>query len=51
MGEGAAAVGVSLLLRGRTDLQGRRTAVVISGRNVDMAIFTRLMNEEPTGDA
>jgi threonine dehydratase len=34
--EGGAAVGVAALLAGKVDLAGRRTAIVVSGQNVDM---------------
>lgn len=35
--EGGAAVGVAALLAGKVDLAGRRTAILVSGQNVDMA--------------
>jgi len=45
--EGGAAVGPAALLAARiADLDGP-TAVVITGRNVDMAMFTRLVNGAP----
>lgn len=40
--EGAAAVGVAALLHGRVQ-PGANTAVIVSGRNVDMERFTQLM--------
>jgi threonine dehydratase len=40
--EGAAAVGVALLLDDLTKI-GKRVAVVISGRNVDMELFQRVI--------
>lgn len=39
--EGGAAVGVAALLAGKLDLAGRRTAILVSGQNVDM---TRLLD-------
>lgn len=44
--EGGAAVGVAALLTGKVSGKDRKTAVVISGRNVDMDIFTRIINGE-----
>jgi len=40
--EGGGAVGVAALIAGKISAKGRRIAVVISGRNVDMDIFTRI---------
>ncbi|MEQ9326702.1 MAG: hydroxyectoine utilization dehydratase EutB [Rhodospirillales bacterium] len=41
--EGSGAVGVAALLRGMPDCAGRKVAVVVSGRNVDMDLFTRVV--------
>lgn len=40
--EGAAAVGLAMLISGKGDFIGRHTAVVLSGGNVDPAILTRI---------
>ncbi len=40
--EGAAAVGVAALLNGKVR-PGAKTAVIVSGRNVDMELFTRVV--------
>lgn len=42
VGEGAAAVGVAALLHRKVQ-PGPRTAVIVSGRNVDMDMFTRVV--------
>ncbi len=44
--EGGGAVGVAALIAGKISAKGRRIAVVISGRNVDMDIFTRIVSGE-----
>jgi threonine dehydratase len=41
--EGSGSVGIAALLRGMPDTAGRRVAVVVSGRNVDMDLFTRVV--------
>jgi threonine dehydratase len=41
--EGAAAVGAALLLDDLREKIGNRIAVVISGRNVDMDVFQRVI--------
>jgi threonine dehydratase len=41
--EGAGAVGVAALLAGAVDLAGRRTAVVLSGGNIDMNLIGRFI--------
>ncbi len=41
--EGAAATCVGAVLRGAVDLAGRRTAIVLSGRNVDAHVLARLL--------
>lgn len=41
--EGAAAVGVGAILAGKAGWLGRRCAVLLTGRNVDMDLFTRLV--------
>jgi threonine dehydratase len=41
--EGAAAVGVGAVLAGKLDLRGRKAAIVVSGRNVGMADFMRVV--------
>lgn len=43
--EGAAAVGVALLARGEVPGGGRRAVVLVTGNNVDMDRFTRLICE------
>jgi threonine dehydratase len=40
--EGAAAVGVAMLIGGKDNAIGRHTAVVLSGSNVDTAILSRI---------
>lgn len=40
--EGGAAVGVAAVLAGKVAQEGRRTAIVVSGQNVDMAKLLRL---------
>lgn len=45
--EGAAAVGVAALLSGKVTPRGGPVATIVSGANVDMAAFTRVV----TGDA
>ncbi len=42
VGEGAAAVGVAALLHRKVE-PGERTIVIVSGRNVDMDVFTRVV--------
>ena len=42
--EGAAAVGVAALLHQRVAKLGRNIAVIVSGRNVDMDMFTQIVN-------
>ena len=44
--EGGAAVGVAAVLTGKIDAKDRHTAVIVSGRNVDMDIYTRIVNGE-----
>jgi threonine dehydratase len=46
--EGAGAIGVALLDDEYRSRLGRRIAIVVSGRNVDMALFRRVVNE-PAG--
>jgi threonine dehydratase len=41
--EGAGAVGVAALLCGAVDLKGKRTAVVLSGGNIDMNLIGRFI--------
>lgn len=43
--EGAAAVGAALLARGGVAGGGRRIATIITGNNVDMDQFTRIVNQ------
>ncbi|WP_027853344.1 hydroxyectoine utilization dehydratase EutB [Marinobacterium litorale] len=48
--EGAATLGAALLLeparrQALADRLGRRIAIIVSGRNVDMAMFTRIINQ------
>ena len=44
--EGAGAVGVAPVLEPRLAMLGERVAVVISGRNVDMGLFRRVIAGE-----
>jgi threonine dehydratase len=44
--EGGGSVGVAALLAGKTKVTGGKVAVVVSGRNVDMDVFTRVVNGE-----
>ncbi|APZ42776.1 hydroxyectoine utilization dehydratase EutB [Acidihalobacter ferrooxydans] len=44
--EGAAAVGAAVLARGGVPGGGRRVATIITGNNVDMEHFTRIVNGE-----
>ena len=44
--EGGAAVGASVLLDGRVADLGREVAVLVTGRNVDMDLFTRVVSGE-----
>jgi threonine dehydratase len=41
--EGAGAAGVAALISGRLDVRGRRTAVVVSGGNVDINMVARVV--------
>ena len=48
--EGSGAVGIAALLAGRVGgLAGRRVAVVVSGNNVDMEAFGRVVLEDRSG--
>jgi threonine dehydratase len=40
--EGAAAVAVAAILSGRLDVRGRRTAIVLSGANIDLAKWSAI---------
>ena len=42
--EGSGAVGVAALLARKVDLIGRRVAVVLSGGNIDLALFAEIIN-------
>jgi threonine dehydratase len=44
--EGAGAVGAAALLAGRLKPRGP-TALLVTGRNVDMALFTRVVTGQP----
>lgn len=44
--EGGASVGVAALVAGKIACKGEKVAVVISGRNVDMDVFTRVASGE-----
>lgn len=44
--EGGGSVGVAALLTGKAEQVGSKVAVLVSGRNVDMDIFTRIVNGE-----
>ncbi|MBI1909191.1 MAG: threonine ammonia-lyase [Deltaproteobacteria bacterium] len=43
--EGAGAVGVAALLQKRTDLSGKKVAVVVSGGNIDVNILSRIIEK------
>jgi len=43
LAEGAGAVGVAALLQKRTSLRGKRTAVVISGGNIDVTLLAHII--------
>lgn len=43
MVEGAGAVGVAALISGKAKLTGRRVAVVISGGNIDLGLFSEIV--------
>jgi threonine dehydratase len=45
VGEGGAAVGVAALLAGKVDLAGRRTAILVSGQNVDMGRLLEVVGQ------
>jgi len=47
--EGGAAVGVAALLAGKVDLGGRRTAILVSGQNVDMTRFLDVVGKGGDG--
>jgi len=49
--EGGGAVGVALLEAPHRRLLGERVAIVVSGRNVDMARFRRVVDGAEAGDA
>lgn len=44
--EGGASVGIAAMLAGKVDVKDRKVAVIVSGRNVDMDIFTRIAGGE-----
>jgi threonine dehydratase len=43
LAEGAGAVGMAALLHGKTELQGRKVGVVISGGNLDVTLLSRII--------
>lgn len=43
--EGAGAIGVAALLQGGLDLSGRRTGIILSGRNVDASVIEWLITD------
>jgi threonine dehydratase len=47
--EGSGAVGLAALLAHKVDLANRRVAVVLSGGNIDLGLFTEILNE--SGDS
>lgn len=49
--EGGGAVGAGLLLTDKVDVTGGKVAVVVSGRNVDMDVFTRIIGGEDVDPA
>jgi threonine dehydratase len=42
--EGAGIAGVAAVLAGRTDLNGRRAAVIVSGANIDTGLLARILS-------
>ena len=46
--EGAAAVAVAAVRAGRVDLRGRRTAIVVSGANIDASTWRRTIDSAAT---
>ena len=44
--EGAGAAGAAALLAGYLPLTGRKVAVVLSGGNIDLSFFSKLMTQE-----
>jgi threonine dehydratase len=47
--EGGAAVGVAAFLAGKVDLAGRRTAILVSGQNIDTARFLDIVGKGSDG--
>ena len=47
--EGGAAVGIAALLAGKVDLAGRRTAILVSGQNIDTARFLDIVGKGGDG--
>jgi threonine dehydratase len=45
--EGACVVGLAAMMTGKLDLRGRRVVLPITGRNLDMSLFHRLMGGTP----
>jgi threonine dehydratase len=45
--EGACVVGLAAMASGKCDMRGRRVVLPITGRNLDMRVFQRLMTGEP----
>jgi threonine dehydratase len=46
MAEGAGAAGLAGLMKLRSELEGRRVGIVISGSNIDATTLRRVMNGE-----
>jgi threonine dehydratase len=43
--EGAAAVGLAAILNGQADVEGRKTAIILTGRNIDALQYNRLIGQ------
>ena len=48
--EGAGAIGVALLERGAARRSGGSVAIVVSGRNIDMGRFLKIVAARPTAE-
>jgi threonine dehydratase len=48
--EGAGAAPLAALLKERNRMQGKRVALVLSGGNVDLAVFRRVLSAAREGD-
>jgi Threonine dehydratase len=45
--EGASVVGLAAVLSGKITLAGGPAATIVTGRNLDMGLFTRVVSGEP----